>query len=209
MFRYSRVYFGMGYFLFGLILLSGCSKNYFEGKILYQYQYLDKQGKDITTQIKSNEDAEQHYFINAHNYKSKNERGELTQLYNASTNQYYFNVGLELQVVDAAKEFPKEFQFKAQPEKQTILGRPCRSLLMTSEIGPTTYFYSKKVRVNAEPFSKHRFGNWNRYLNETKGALPLKFVMVSERYTLVATAIQVTPMKLADDDFEVKKALAK
>jgi hypothetical protein len=192
-----------------LILFASCSKNYFEGKILYEYQYTDKQGNDITNRMKQEGDVEQHYFINPRNYKSKNQKGQLTQLYNSSTNKYYYNLGLELEEVDAGKEFPKSFESKSLPGKQIILDMPCKSLLIRTEVGSTTYFYSKKVKVNPAPFSKHRFGNWNSYLSLSKGALPLKFVVTFDRYTLTATAVAITPLKLPDKEFDVRKALEK
>lgn len=200
---------GFGFYLLLSLVFTGCSRNYFEGKILYKYQYIDKQGKDITSRMKLEGDVEQHYFINLKNYKSKNQNDQLTQLYNSATNKYYYNLGLELEEVDAGKEFPKSFQSKSLPDKQTILDMPCKSLLMKSEVGSTTYFYSKKVKVNPTPFSRHRFGNWNSYLSLTKGALPLKFVIVFDQYTLTATAVEVTRMKLDDKEFEVMGALKK
>ena len=207
--REKRCTVRVGFYLLIAITCSSCSQHYFEGKILYNYQYLDKEGKDITDRMKEVGGAEQHYFINARNYKSKNEKNQLTQLYNSATNQYYFNVGLELQMVDAAKEFPEKNESKPLKGKQAILDIPCRSLQVISEVGVTTYFYSKKIKVDPGPFSKHRFGNWNNYLSMTKGALPLKFIVAFERYTLTATAVKITPMKLSDAGFEVKLALEK
>jgi len=198
-----------GFYLLVLITLASCSKKYFEGKILYKYQYLDKEGKDITDRMKTVGGAEQHYFINARSYKSKNELNQLTQLYNSATNVYYFNVGLELEKVDAAKEFPKKNESKLLNDKQTILGILCQSLQMISEVSSTTYYYRKKIKVDPGPFSKHRFGNWNNYLSMTKGALPLKFTVAFDSYTLTATAVSITPLQLSDSEFEVKKALEK
>jgi hypothetical protein len=189
--------------------LINCSKSSFQGKILYRYQYLDKQGKDVTNQMKQDGDTEQHYFINPANYKSFNQRNELTQLYNSSTNMYYFNVGLELQHIDASKAFPKEFKATMKTGKQPILGYSCNTLLVDSEVGPTTYFYNKKIKVNPNPFSRHRYGNWSNYLLKTKGALPLKFIVVSKYYTLIATATEVTPLKLEDKEFDLKNVLNK
>jgi hypothetical protein len=191
------------------IILSGCSKKYFEGKILYRYQYLDHQGNDITPRIKQHEDTEQHYFINLRNYKSLNEKGELTQLYNSSTNQYFFKVGLELQKMDGSTPFPKTFKAQAQQEKETILGYPCKSISVIDETGRTTFLYSRRIKINTAAFSKHRFGNWNNYLGLTKGSLPLKFIVVHTNYTLVATASGVTPMKLADEAFDLATILHK
>ncbi len=207
--RYFHFVSRVGVSLLLTVLITSCSKNYFQGQIVYRYQYIDDNGNDITERMKKEEDAEQYYFINPKNYKSKNEKGQLTQLYNSSTNQYYYNVGLELQKVDAATEFPKSYQSRFRREVQTILDLPCKSFWMKSEAGETTYFYSEKIKINPAPFAKHRFGNWNLYLKQTNGALPLKFVVQNIGYTLFATAVKITPMKLSNEEFELKRALAK
>ena len=53
----------VGFYISVLLVLTGCSGKYFEGKILYKYQYLDKQGKDITERMKREQDVEQHLFV--------------------------------------------------------------------------------------------------------------------------------------------------
>jgi len=172
-------------------------------------QYVDKQGKDITTQLKKEGGNEEHYFINASNYKSLNERNELTQLYNSSTNTCYLSVGMELEKIDASVNFPKTFKATFKHKTELILDYECKSLLVASEIGTVTYYYSKKVKVNPTPFSKHRFGNWGNYLKKTKGALPLKFIVESKDYTLTATAVKVQRQKLENAAFDVTKILNK
>ena len=196
-------------FLASIFFLASCvTTTTFQGKIVYKYQYLDKQGKNISDQIKE-ADTEQQYYINSANYKSYNQNGELTQLYNSKSNKYFYNVGMELESVDASTPLPKNFSVQDKKGEEIILDRHCKKILVSSESGSVLYYFDKNLKVNLSPFMKHRFGNWNRYLSKTKGALPLKFILTNKDGTLVATAVEIKSMTLPDEEFEVQKALRK
>ncbi len=196
-------------FFCSIIFLASCATTSpFQGRIVYQYQYLDKSGKNVSDQMKEM-DTEQRYYINPANYKSYNQKGELTQLYNSTSNKYFYSVGMELETIDASTPSPKNFFAEDKKGEEKILDHPCKKLLVSSELGSVLYYYDKTVKVNPAPFMKHRFGNWSQYLSKTKGALPLKFILTNKEGTLVATAIEIKSMTLLDEEFEVQRALRK
>lgn len=198
-------------FLFSclIIFLASCATTSpFQGRIVYKYQYLDKSGKNVSDQMKEM-DIEQRYYINPANYKSYNQNGELTQLYNSKSNKYFYSVGMELESIDASTPSPKNFMAQDKKGEEKILDHQCKKLLVSSESGSVLYYYDKAVKVNPAPFIKHRFGNWSQYLSKTKGALPLKFILTNKEGSLVATAIEIKSMTLLDEEFEVQRALRK
>jgi len=179
----------------------------FQGFILYKYEFIDSSGNDITDQLKEKFGLEQHYYINFTNYKSYNEKGEITQLYNSKSNKYFFRSGNQIRSVDASLEFPKLFEVENLKETEAILGYECKSLKVKSENGETIYFFNSAIKVNPDTFKRHRFGSWSNYLRASNGALPLKFEVIKEGYTWKATAILIEEKKLKDDDFEIEKIL--
>lgn len=196
-------------FFCSIVFLTSCATtSTFQGRIIYKYQYLDKSGKNITDQVKEM-DTEQRYYINPANYKSYNQNGELTQLYNSISNKYFYSVGMELESIDASTPSPKSFSVQDKKGEEKILNHTCKKILVTTEVGSVLYYFDKNVKVNKAPFMKHRFGNWSQYLSKTKGALPLKFILTNKEGTLVATAIEIKLMTLSNEEFEVQKALRK
>jgi hypothetical protein len=90
--------------------LSGQSNN-FQGKITYNIQYLDSLGNELNAESLK-KDKKMYYFISGGNYKSLNEKGEITQLYNSSSNKYFFNYQGQIQAMNASLEFPKSGKVK-------------------------------------------------------------------------------------------------
>ena len=105
------------------------SEENFAGKIIYQYQFTDLAGKDITDKLAPYVGREQHYFINAGNYKSYDEHQNLMQLYNAATNQYYA-VGKDktAKKYDAAEGASQQFEVKHLTVKEKIAGYACKAV---------------------------------------------------------------------------------
>ena len=184
--------------------------NEFQGKITYQIQYLDSLGNKLD-RGSPKKDRKMYYFISNGNYKSLNEKGEISQLYNSSSNKYYFNYQGQIQSVDASIQFPKSGKVKKLKGEQKVLGKNCKSLRITSELGITTYFYSDDVKVNHKDFTNHNFGNWNLFLKSTLGSLAIKYETVDPNtgeITLME-AIEIKEMELTKEDFDIKTYMKK
>lgn len=180
------------------------SKN-FEGYIYYSYQYLDSSGNDITEKMGVDNSLEQNYYINSSNYKGVNEKGQLLQLYNSNTNTYYYQKGTSIKSFPGSLEYPKEFKFEANVDTMTIEGYFCNSIIVTTESGQTTYFFSDSISIDYENYKNQRFGNWNKYLNATDGALPLKYIVYQKNYTRIATAQKIEFKMLDNEEFNIEK----
>lgn len=193
-------------FLFISCAVLGQSSN-FQGFILYKYEFKDLKGNDITDKMAVDYGSEQHYYINLKNYKSLNQKQELTQLYNSESNKYYFQMGNEIRVIDASLEYPKTSRHSRSEETLTLLGKDCKSIIVKGDDDETIYFFSGEIAVDVPTFSKHRFGGWSEYLKTSNGALPLKFIVKKKEYTWTATAIEVRMEEYPNSDFDIQVIL--
>jgi hypothetical protein len=177
----------------------------FQGRILYLNKFLLPNGQDITESASKIMGAQQDYYINANNYKSiLNGQQANMQLYNSRDNKYYSIDGNKsAQIFDASTETAKIEKIEKLDGPFDILGRKCRGLIMTAGSVKTTYYYDESLKVNIQPFSKHKFGNWIDYLEASSGALPLAFIIESPQYTWKSEAIKVEEMKLDDSFFSL------
>jgi hypothetical protein len=145
------------------------------------------------------------YYINDGNYKSYTENKKPVQLYIGSTNQYYsFVLGKDMPAIDADKGATNSVVTHLN-QTATIAGYPCHSLQIAGNGTTTTYFYSSKIRVNPASFAKHRYGSWHTYLQASKGALPLRFIVrnSSQGYEWTSEVTSVRSIPLPDSEFTI------
>ncbi len=178
----------------------------FNGKIIYEYQFLHSAtGEDMRKSLGSFFGREQHYYANSENYKAYDENGQFRQLYNSKTNTYYFlNPGNGLVMeMDAGNQTSKVISVEHFEETQQILGKECNKLIIKTDSDETTYWYSTEIKLNPENFKEHNVGNWNRYMEESGGALPLKFTVKNQNYIWVSAAIEIEDGDLKNEDFNI------
>ncbi len=182
--------------------------NFFEGRISMKLQYYDSLGNMLDPEILG-KDSEMHYFISEENYKSLNEKGTLTQLFNGSTNKYFFNNQGQVQVIDASFKFPQSGTVSKLAGDTTILNHNCEKLLIKSENDQTIYYVTKDLIVDQNLFEDHNFGNWNLFLKSTNGALALKYVIKHTGSTMIMEAYEIEEMDLNEEDFNIESFLEK
>jgi gamma-glutamylcyclotransferase (GGCT)/AIG2-like uncharacterized protein YtfP len=175
----------------------------FTGKILYKYSFTDLQGNDINNKLVPYLGSEQHYFIDGKNYKSYNQN-KLQQLYSSETNKYYFFSGTNsAQKIDGSKPTSQKFNVTKLDRIEKVAGYDCKAVQIETDEATTIYYYSPQVKTDKNAFAKHRFGEWNKYLAATDGALALKYIMTNKKYGYVWTskAIEISKMELSAKDF--------
>lgn len=192
--------------LAGTVLLASFTvakdNSWFSGRIVYHNTFKTLAGQDITDKLAPILGSETFYYINNNKYKSYTEQKQLVQLYDGDDNVYRpFMRGQAMPVMEASKA-SYEVEITPLKEQATILGYTCHSLQVTGDGSTTVYYYSPKVRVDAEKFSKHQLGNWYAYLKASGGALPLRFIITNTKqgyiWTSEATAVQDMPLTAAD-----------
>jgi len=181
----------------------------FEGYIMYEYQYIDSLGEDVTAQLSPSMGSEQHYFIDSSNYVALNENEELIQLYNSATNTYYFVIEGQIKSLSASFQYPKNTVIEKSEVSDTIIDFDCNAVVFTSEMSETTYFTNDSIFVEPLAFTEHIFGNWALFLKETEGALPLKFITKSNGIIQIATAQIVKRMEIEDRYFDINTFVQK
>ncbi len=183
----------------------------FTGKIQYKYSFTDLQGNDITDKAASSMGREQHYFVNNTFYKSYDEENNITQLYDSRSNTYYgFWKDKTSNKIDALTRTSQEYTITKLGKKETILGYKCISIQVETDDATTIYYYSPSLRIDYKAFAKHNFGDWNRYLEATDGALSLKYIITNHKkgYIWTILAEKITKMPLRTEDFEFPKGYA-
>lgn len=153
--------------------------------------------------------SEQHYYIDGKNYKSFNEKGEFSQLYNSKTNIYHYidpNSG-EVVDFDASENAPNIISINHFDERKEILGYNCKRVVIISEASETEYWFSADLKVDPEVFKEHAFGEWATLLKETKGGLPLEYTVKTQYYNWSSTASLVEKKEFLESEFDLKTIL--
>jgi hypothetical protein len=177
----------------------------FEGKVVYRNSYKSNMPNVTDQQFTSMMGNTQEYFIKGGNYKSVN-NGALSQwqLYVNKDNKFYNKMSNSQAVYwnDAAVHGDKVIKAEVNKGVINILGYACDELILTCTSGTEKYYFSPRLKLDAKAFAQHKLGNWSEYVSRAQ-AIPLKMVIEKAQFSLEAVAVEVTPMKLDDSQFEL------
>lgn len=170
---------------------------YFTGRIDFVYTFHDAQGNDVTEKMAPFAGRGQQYFVNEGNYKSLTDKGRFQLLYRSDSNILYQAVlpGQPIQRIDAATGASETFFVRKLTEHETVAGYDCEAVEINTDTGTTTYYYSPKITVNPLLYKRHAYGDWNRVLEATGGALPLKYSMINMKQGFMVWTITATSVK--------------
>ena len=185
------------------LLLS--QNTYFVGHIVYKNMFFTPTGIDITDKLSEMMGKEQNYYIKSNNYKSVfNGSAMSMQLYNGFENKCYIIFPNKTgQEIDASVVSDSILSIEHISEDTLLLGRKCKKLVIKSSQSITIYYYDPNLQVDKKQYIKHEFGNWNRYLEETNGALPIKYVVKNSIFIWDSEAVKIEEMNLMDSDFKL------
>ena len=177
----------------------------FVGKIRYRYSFTNLAGDDITDRLSPFFGKEQIFFIDTNNYKAYNENNQWVQLYNGNANlYYYFSKDSTAVKIYASTQSAQKITVTKLTKTEKIAGYNCNTVLIETENTSTIYYYNSSVRTLSQKFAMHNLSEWNKYLEATNGALPLKYIMtdLKKKYIWTSTAFEVTEMSLRNEDFK-------
>ena len=177
----------------------------FEGEVVYSNHFTSKIQNFTDEQLGKMIGTKQEYFIKDGNYKSfLNGQSVTMQLYDYRTNRLY-NKTVKTDTLywfDASINTDGVISFEIKRNADTILGNQCDAIIMKTQTGTTTIFYTTQYKVDGKAYVNHNYSNWAFYTLKT-GALPLKTIMETSSFKMESVAIEIKPMKLGEDYFKI------
>jgi hypothetical protein len=107
--------------------------------------------------------------------------------------------------IDTRKYVDKFKEFLASDLTDTIMGIPCKSIILKSSMGKMTVWYnSDYLKIAPATYKNHEYGHWAKILEKT-GCLPLKIEQNVFMIKMTQTAIEYKETPLNDKLFELPK----
>jgi hypothetical protein len=187
-----------------LSLYSGAAQS-FEGKVIYKNSFKSKSAGLKDEQLDTMFGNIQDYYIKGSDYKSVSNGTFLqAQLYISKENKFLSKTANAdtFQSIDASINQDEILKTELQKGILEVLGYPCDELILTCKSGIQKYYFNSKLPIEAEQFKGHQYANWYAYL-KLSGALPLKMIIDNQQFHLESQAIEVLPMVLVPDEFQL------
>lgn len=182
-----------------------CCAQTFEGKIVQSNRYKSKLANLKDEQLNSMMGTKQEYYIKSNNYKSVfNGKFVKLQIYKGDENRSYTLTAKTdtLYREDYVKNREPAVSFEIEKNKGTVMSIPCDVIIVNTFKSKTYYYYNSMYAVDPSLYSKHTYGNWYYIISKIK-ALALKTVYETEQFVLTSTAVEITPMELAEELFGI------
>jgi len=190
---------------FLLFIISNSLAQNFEGKIVYKNSFKSKMPNITDQQFDFMMGTSMNYFIKDGNYKSETNGTFLQwQLYINKDNKVYTKAQNSEAVYwkDGSENVDEVTKAEINKEVATILGYVCDELILTCKSGTQKYYFNSKIKADSKLFENHKFGNWSEVLSRSK-ALPLKIIVENTQFIIESIAIEISPMRLLDVQFEL------
>ncbi len=188
----------------------------FEGTITYKMEVLNPNPEmipdstweeGIKSQFGEKGYMVQKYFYKRGNYIAEIEAGESKgfQAYNSEDGLLYsWQDKSDTAITLNSKKYLDELiEIIDSEETDTILGIPCRSVIVKSKMGKMTLFYnSDYLKMDSKFYEGHKYGHWEQILKKI-GGLPLKMEQKGLMTHVVQTAIEFEEISIDDKKFEI------
>lgn len=203
--------------LLTLMSIEAISQN-FEGWIVYKMEALNPNPQIIPDSIWKSGIKEQFgekgYMIQKYYYKENNYISEIEagkekgyQAFNAKDKLLYsWQLNSDTAITADSKKSMDEFIEIIESESlDTIMGIPCKSIVVKSKMGQTTLWYNNNYfTIDAVLYKGHLYGHWEQILNRI-GCLPLKMEQKSFMTHIVQTAMEYKVTAVNDKQFDIPK----
>lgn len=208
------------HFLTILVMVFFCNLNgqTFEGSITYKMEALNPEPTMIPDSSWQKGVKEQFgkrgYMLQIYYYKKANYMVEIDagkekgfQIYDPGNGLLYsWQQHSDTAITqDTKMQTDKLIGIYDSDKMDTIMGIPCKSIVVKSETGETTLWYNPDYfKVNSNDYKKHRYGHLNSILKKI-GCLPLKIERKAFMSHMVQTLVDFKVRAMDDKRFEVPK----
>ncbi len=175
----------------------------FEGKIIYRNSYKSKVSSFNDVQLQSIAGSQNLYYIKGGNYKSVlNGNVVASYTYLSKDNKLYteFQEGNILYWTDAGENKDSILSYELKRNATQILGYKCDELILHTRKGTQVYDFATKFSINPSLFKKHKYQNWNYYL-QMAASVPLRRVIEEDQMIITSIATAVIPSHIEDGFF--------
>lgn len=190
----------------------------FEGWITYKMEALNPNTKmipdstwqkGIKEQFGERGHIIQKYFYKKYKYISEMDAGKETgfQAYNSKDKLLYsWQLNSDTAItVDSRKYMDELVEINDSAAVDTIMGIPCKSIIVKSKMGQMTLWYnSDYFKMDASLYKGHKYGHWEQILKKI-GCLPLKMEQKGFMTHIVQTAIDFKEVPINDNQFTIPK----
>lgn len=192
-------------FLLVFFMVQVISAQSFEGTLVYKCSYKSKNPEVTNEQLSALVGSKLQYHIKDGSYTTRTNGTVVKgQLYDKKENKLYTKLS-STEVVywdDAGKNPDPVLKAEIKKGVTEILGYKCDELTLFCNLGEQKYYYSSRLPVDAELFSKHKYSNMYEYLKRAH-SVPLKMILNNKDFTMEAEAEEITPTELKSSLFKL------
>ena len=186
-----------------LISFSQDNPSYFEGKINYTFEFIDKQDELKSGMVKFIVGDQMLVTIKGNKYKNEgNGKFDYTQYYlggDSLLTTYRGNKAVLWSLVTENEDSVLSYEITEEAEE--VNGIMCKLLTAKTNKGEIKYYFNEEYRANPEYFERHH-DSFSSFLIGKTGCLALKEVFDMEDVYSMRVFTEITPGEVAEEEIQ-------
>lgn len=186
-----------------LISFSQDSKSFFEGKINYSFEFVDKQDELKSGMVKFIVGDQMLVTLKGNKYKNEgNGKFDYTQYYlggDSLLTTYRGNKAVLWSLVTENEDSVLSFEISKDAEE--VNGIMCKLLTAKTSKGEIKYYFNEDYRANPEHY-KHHHDSFSSFLIGKTGCLALKEVFDMEDVYSMRVFTEIIPGEVAEEEIQ-------
>jgi hypothetical protein len=180
-----------------------CFSQSFEGRILYDITYLNKDSSMFNNQYEAQfMGSKKELLIKGGRYLILLNGFITSEYYDNVSNTFHYKSKGSDSVYSVSGYFNSDtiLNYKRiRKTKEFILGNYCHKLIIETKESVITVFFNKKYKVDKSLYSRHNFRFWS-FIIEKTGSIPLKTIVETKNLIISTTAVKVQSLNLEKND---------
>lgn len=183
---------------------------YFEGVITYGYKYKDKTGFLKPKEAKNLLGSQQTLYVKNGKYKSRlNGMSEITHTYLGNDTIYTTEANIRAVMwIDANKQKAEIYSHRLVRKAARINRLKCDMLEIKTNKGTVQYYFHPDYKVDKKYYANHHYQLWAFCMEQTDGALPLKFVLDNKEESIELLCKSIRKESIEEHTFELPTGIS-
>lgn len=182
----------------------------FEGIITYRYKYKDKTGFLKPKEVKKLIGTQQTMYVKNGKYKSRlNGVSKTTQTYLGRDTIYMTEERIRaVMCIDATQKQGDILSHNITRKAARINGLKCDMLEVKTTKGALQYYFHADYTVNKEHYANHQYNWWAFCMEQTGGALPIKFILTTKKESVKLRCKRIRKQRVEENTFDLPTGVA-